>query len=382
MLTRFELTNYKNFKDTLAIDFTDVGGYQFNPECITNNTIGKMLIYGRNATGKTNLGKAIVDIQQTASSLFSRTGNTFLNADSNCDHAVFSYSFRFGNDNLQYTYGKKAIHIFNFEKLILNGLVIFDFNYTQSNFSYEHLDLIGCETLNVTRYLDNLIVPPSTPIQKLFSVNKPSFLRWLFSNAIFPENSVMMQLNEFIEKMAYFSISGSPQPSLFPSNPGLSNFDKDELKNLENFLNTMGVDCHLESRNLPDGQIQIYFRHNKLIPFFSAASSGTLALFNLYRQIVTRMKDLSFFYLDEYDAFFHYEMSERFLKYVKENFPHCQVILTTHNTNLMTNRIMRPDCVFILSQNGTLTALNKATTRELREGHNLEKLYMSGEFDV
>jgi AAA15 family ATPase/GTPase len=74
-------------------------------------------------------------------------------------------------------------------------------------------------------------------------------------------------------------------------------------------------------------------------------------------------------------------MSEKFLKYVKENFPHCQVILTTHNTNLMTNRIMRPDCVFILTHDGKITALNKATTRELREGHNLEKLYMSGEFD-
>ena len=41
---------------------------------------------------------------------------------------------------------------------------------------------------------------------------------------------------------------------------------------------------------------------------------------------------------------------------------------------------MRPDCLFILSGDGRLTPLNEATARELREGHNLEKMYISGEF--
>ena len=47
----------------------------------------------------------------------------------------------------------------------------------------------------------------------------------------------------------------------------------------------------------------------------------------------------------------------------------------------MTNRLLRPDCLFIISQDGRLTSLNNATERELREGHNLEKLYISGEFE-
>ena len=55
--------------------------------------------------------------------------------------------------------------------------------------------------------------------------------------------------------------------------------------------------------------------------------------------------------------------------------------MTFHNTNLMTNRLMRPDCMFILSRRGTLTALYNATIRELREGHNLEEMYISGEFE-
>ena len=65
VLKRFEVHNYKNFKDTLVFDFSNVGGYKFNEECtIAHRFVGKSIIYGRNATGKTNLGNAILDIRK------------------------------------------------------------------------------------------------------------------------------------------------------------------------------------------------------------------------------------------------------------------------------------------------------------------------------
>ena len=44
MLKRFEVENYKNFKDKISIDFDKVGKYQFNNECISNGLISKMMI--------------------------------------------------------------------------------------------------------------------------------------------------------------------------------------------------------------------------------------------------------------------------------------------------------------------------------------------------
>ena len=65
MLKKFMLKNYKNFKDEITIDFENIAGYQFNTDCLSDGIIGKMLIYGCNATGKTNLGRAILDIGST-----------------------------------------------------------------------------------------------------------------------------------------------------------------------------------------------------------------------------------------------------------------------------------------------------------------------------
>lgn len=36
MLKHFKVNNFKNFKDDLDIDFSDVNGYKFSQDCITH----------------------------------------------------------------------------------------------------------------------------------------------------------------------------------------------------------------------------------------------------------------------------------------------------------------------------------------------------------
>ncbi len=379
MLKKFTLKNYKNFKDEISIDFENIAGYQFSTDCITDGTISKMLIYGRNATGKTNLGKALLDIDITMSGMrrYVPTG-VFLNADSIDEAATFSYEFRFDNNELIYRYARFSDQELRNEELLINRKTIFSCDFENSKFDFVNLDYINAETANVDRYLQSLDTGDEDALQEL----KLPFLRWLISNVALNNDSILMKLANYTKRMLLIT-ARSAIPRFPRRNDTFYELleELNRLKDLEDFLNEMGIECKLILQKLPDGQKELYFNHKKLVPFYETASSGTLALVDLYRRLIPQNWTPSFIYLDEFDAFYHYEMSEKVINFFKRRYPKCQMIMTSHNTNLMTNRLMRPDCLYILSKAGTLTALCNATERELREGHNLEKMYISGEFD-
>lgn len=356
MLKKFTVSNFKNFKDEISLDFSKIGEYSFNMD-----SLSMRLIYGRNATGKTNFGRALLDIKVL---LYGMQSSGLINEDG---AAKFKYEFKFGNDEVVYKYSRFSNTELCDEELYINGEAIIKCDFKNSKFDFQGLSIISAETVNTNRYvnkdeMDNEYVLP--------------FLRWLINNTAFSDDSVLIQLFEYVRKMDMITVG---HDLLYSNRNFFENLKNPAyLHNFEDFLNLMGIECKLVLQELPDGQVELYFSQNKLVPFYSTASSGTLALTSLYQKIVS---NLSLIYLDDFAAFYHYEMAEKLICYFKDKYPECQFIMTSHNTNLMTNKIMRPDCLFILSSKGTLTALCDATERELREGHNLEKMYISGEFE-
>lgn len=362
MLKRFTVSNYKNFKDEISLDFSKIGEYSFNAD-----SLSMRLIYGRNATGKTNFGRALLDIKILLYGMFRNDENSVLiNADSQ-DTAKFIYEFQFGSDEVVYKYSRFANTELCDEELYINGEAIFKCDFKNSKFDFQGLSIISAETVNTKRYLnkdemDNEYVLP--------------FLRWLINNTAFSDDPVLIQLSKYVRKMDMITVG---HDLLYSNRNFLENLKNPVyLHNFEDFLNLMGIECKLVLKELPDGQVELYFAHKKLVPFYRTASSGTLALTSLYQKMVS---NCSLIYIDDFAAFYHYEMAEKLISFIKNKYPECQFIMTSHNTNLMTNKIMRPDCLFILSSKGTLTTLCDATERELREGHNLEKMYISGEFE-
>lgn len=281
--------------------------------------------------------------------------------------AKFKYEFKFGNDEVVYKYSRFENRNLCDEELYINGEAIFKCDFKNSKYYFQGLSIISVETVNTKRYLnkdemDNEYVLP--------------FLRWLINNTAFSDDSVLIQLFEYVRKMDMITVGND---LLYSNRNFLENLKNPVyLHNFEDFLNLIGIECKLVLQELPDGQVELYFSHKKLVPFYRTASSGTLALTSLYQKIVP---NCSLIYIDDFAAFYHYEMAEKLICYFKDKYPKCQLIMTSHNTNLMTNKIMHPDCLFILSSRGTLTALCDATERELREGHNLEKMYIRGEFE-
>ena len=365
MLKLFEVMGFKNFKDRITLDFSDVRDYKFNPACITNHLIGKMIVYGKNSIGKSNLGLAIFDIVSHLSSknVTPNLYDYYLNVEAPTDYAEFHYIFVFGENTTDYTYRKNAKQDLIYEKLCIDDQLLYEYNY-KTNAG----NLDGIRSL--------------TPTLNLSMQDVDSILKYVISNTVLDDDHPLRQMQRYVNSMLWFR---NLDENRYIGYKTKSNdyydfiFEPAILKEFEQFLHAAGIAEGLTVNRDHDGKQRLYFDTATPLPFFRVASSGTKALYNFFYWYKTA-KDVSMMFIDEFDAFYHYELAETIVSLL-EKMSQTQVILTSHNTNLLTNRIMRPDCYFILTQ-GRISSLANATSCELREGHNLEKLYMSGEFNV
>lgn len=372
MLEKFSVKNYRQFNEILEFDLT-ANNYSFNPECIKQNLVKLALIYGENGTGKTNLGWALFDIVSHLTDNNSHIEtNNYLNAFAREKYAEFKFEFRFSDKYqkikpLIYEYQKNENSVLISEKIIINNNVVLNYNLNQPLMT----TLSGAENLN-----KNI-----NPSQNLSAV------KYIYNNTSLDkrnqDNVIFIKFIEFINHILYFrSVFEGKVFSGYKT--GLSNIEQDiiknkNLKNFEQFLSDFGLNFQLVSvKQLNKQKIGVKMG-TQVLPFFEIISTGTLSLTYFYYWWQS-IKDnqIPLLFIDEFDCFYHFSLSEKIIEKLKK-LPNTQVILTTHNTNLLSNELIRPDCGFVID-GSTIKSLNQATERELRQIHNLEKMYLAGEF--
>ena len=55
MLAKFSVSNFKNFKEPIEFTLDQPGKFKYNSECISDGIVGKAILYGKNATGKSKI---------------------------------------------------------------------------------------------------------------------------------------------------------------------------------------------------------------------------------------------------------------------------------------------------------------------------------------
>ena len=164
------------------MDFSDVKNYQFNENCICNNLLQKLIVYGKNASGKSNLGLALFDIVShdykqchtqviQLLSQFRIKTRILLNSD------MFLFSLLI--KSIIYTV-KMAIKIW-YERVILNDDLLFEYNYAE-----KQGNLSGLEKL--------------IPTLNLNFRGNDSLLKYAITNSALPDNHPLYQMMSF-----YFS---------------------------------------------------------------------------------------------------------------------------------------------------------------------------------
>lgn len=364
MLSKLIVRNFKGFKDDFVFDLSDTKNYEFNADLVKNGIANKAIIYGPNGCGKSNLGLAIFDLilhLTDKEKLFNRYP-VYLNLDSKENHASFEYDFLFDSKKIIYEYQKTDMQNLINEKLTIDNQVVLEYDFVKDE---GQCNLDGTQSLRL-----------SSPDGKL------SKLKFIKNNAILVENEInhlFIKMMDFVDHMLlFYSLMDRGYQGFMLGSEQLADaiVKSGNVGGFEKFLNKAGIHEKLSAKE-NNGQNQLFFKYLKgEIPFEIAASTGTKTL-ELFYYWYLKIKDASFVFMDEFDAFYHYELSDLIVQEIKE----CgaQVIMTTHNTDLLSNDLLRPDCYFEMD-NTHIRALSASTQKELRRAHNIQKMYKAGAF--
>ena len=212
-------------------------------------------------------------------------------------------------------------------------------------------------------------------------------LKYIRNNSIFEdnnENKVLLDFYNFVDSMLFFrSLNKNMYLGFETGSNGIQEdiIEKGNVSDLERFLIKAGIECKLKIvKELEQDRIAFDF-NGKYVSFYDIASTGTqaLVLFYYWRQRIVQYHKVSFLIIDEFDAFYHHDLSAIIIEELKNS--GVQFVLTTHNTSVMTNDLLRPDCYFLMNKE-SIKSLAKLTVKELREAHNIEKMYKAGSFNV
>ncbi len=374
MLVRFTVDNYKSFSKPITLDFKETHDYKFNNQCVKNGLLSKIVIYGANSCGKSNFGFALFDIvgllTDKATTSMQNDEATFINADSDSDEATFTYVFKKQNSFITYSYKKKAPKVITYEELFIDDVKIYSYDFVNKKFDLNRMDIIAAESLNFEYFENNFAI-----------------LRYVANNTNQPEHSYVKFIMNFVSHMLWFrSLQENGYIGLTTGSDVLATWiaENNLEKEFQRFLHDLaGIDADisvLQLKNHPTTSKVLVEKHKKAsFAFDQVASNGTRALELLFYWS-RRFGEVSFLFMDEFDAFYHFDLAKKVIEYIV-NLDNVQAVFTTHNSYLASNDLLRPDCYYTMCD-GKLTSFADSTERELREGHNLEKMLRNGEFNA
>lgn len=369
MLKSFAVENYRGFKDRIEMDLSRVSRYAFHSEYIQNGLISKCMLFGRNGCGKTNFGLALFDIVSVLTDYQTddkqKDAFGFLNGDSDLEYATFTYVFADGGEDIVYEYRKSSPDIIIYERMEAGGRLIFRRNGDDAD--YSGLAYAGASDLRID--------VRDGPL---------SVLRFISSNTDQLEGSPVSKVVDFVKGMLYVRSvqDGNTYIGLTRGSEQIQDYivHNGYTEDFNNVLREMAdLDMDLDVVKVEGIPEQLVIRtKRKLLNFNRSASSGTKLLM-LHYYWIKHIRSVTLLYMDEFDAYYHFELAEKMMLHLSAD-PGFQCVFTSHNTSLVSNRILRPDCYLQMDSRG-IRSVSDLTDREIREGNNLEKLLRGGEFD-
>ena len=366
MLTKFTVKNFRGFADKIEWDLSHPSNYTFNTNAIKDGIIKNGIIYGPNGSGKTNFSVALFDIVNHLTQK-SKKADYYQNFVYGGDAGLivdFEYTFNFHGKVVEYTYSKNVLGILVKEALKVNDNDVFN------------------RTMN-TLDLDEKQFPINKDAKRnlQLNANSISIVNYLLTSYPLAKDHYLIQMRNFVDSMLWFRCLKINEYMGFDNVVTILDeyiIKNNLVKDFSEFLEKISGQKFDFVKSRETDKMLYCKIGNGTIAFDLIASTGTQSLRLLYFWL-KKIDKASFVFIDEFDAFYHFKLAFEVCKQLFNL--NCQVFTSSHNTYLMTNDLLRPDCNFILQDN-KIKPLQACTEKELRFGHNIEKLFRAGAFEV
>ena len=367
MLKYYEVSTFKSFKNKTKFDLEKTNYQMLSDVNVKNNILKGAMFVGANASGKSN---AIIAIKFLLDGLLGKNEVNFEQywcLFSGEPLVELAYAFVIDSSEIRYDVSYQRVDQIIEEELYIDDKLVFSRKASVAK-------------VNITEEIKHSDVPKNT-----------LFLRDIYFNTKFRGNNVLQHWFEFLGNSIYIDVydaSITPYKDIDVSLKSyMEKFGPEKINDFfeeYNFKQKIEYDTKSIGEHLAieAPEKMIYFKRkdlNEPIPFM-LESLGNKNLLRLLPAFFHCIENGGMLLLDEFSSGFHNELEELLIKYFMRKSEKSQLIFVSHSTNLLTNRLLRPDQLYAVDFDGDGSHIKRFSSEKPREAQNLEKMYLSGVF--
>jgi AAA15 family ATPase/GTPase len=373
MILEFSVENTYSIKDRQTISFEAAG--ESDDEHIINIGNKKLLklsaIYGANASGKSNIIKALDFYIR-----FSLDSFTMLKPEEKISFEPFLF-----DENTRQSSGFFEI-VFYFK----NNWYKYQIRLNRENVLTEYFSAIGDNDESIIFSFD------AGNNEHQYQKEDEELLRFVRPNATFLSTAAQFNhtfLGEIYRHLK-FTLGGTfGELELLGYTRNMLFNEQIRIRDIIGLFDKAGIDhisgIMIEDRNDEDRKEEIMFVHDyekKYILSFFSESMGTRRFFELAGPLWECIHHEKNLFIDELESSLHDDLIEFFIRSFLENTTNSQLLFTTHNQGLLDSALLRNDEAWFVQKDndGGSDFFSLAEFNDIPENVSRRELYKAGAF--
>ncbi len=406
MLLQFSVNNFKSIKDTATISMNSSIKAERNTFDLRNYKINtSAVLYGHNATGKSNFLKALGFMSATVLNKTKVTQSTDVlehhpfKLSTETEKASSSFEIVFFVNEIKYRYGYEMDNIQVYSEWLFE-----DTKGKEAKLFFRDVDE-GIFYINKNKFKEGVGLKVLKNHLFIWKTDQEggevsaSILNW-FSHLNFIDGSEKGGYVEFASNQLDNKDFKQKIASLIKkADLGIESINKEEVVLNQESIDNLKIPDVLKEKLLSDNNkiklIKLKTEHKKynsdltsseLVEFeLKEESIGTQQFFYILAPVLDTLEKGKVLLIDEFGASLHPNLSKSIVKMFNNkeiNKFNAQLLFVTHDTNMLDNTLFRKDQIWFTEKDyyGATKLFSLADYKNIRKTENFEKNYLQGKY--